>query len=99
MNDAIISFDGNCDPNPGSGGSGSLIGINGKWYGISTNCSMTTNNREEIKGLIEGIKFLIDKKITGNSLIVIGDSEYVLNSCCHWIWKSQNKKHHVACFL
>lgn len=44
----------------------------------------TTNNREEIKGMIEALKIINDSD--KSNFIIYSDSAYVVNMCNNWIW-------------
>lgn len=81
----LISFDGHCEPNPGKGGFGCLIADEKCTRMLSGGTSYTTNNREEWKGLIEGLSFVLEDLGAKNEEIAIfGDSDYVLRSACQW---------------
>ncbi len=80
-----IYTDGACRGNPGKGGWGVLMRINGKeshYFGGEIN---TTNNRMELMAAIEGLKLLSNP----SNLILVTDSEYVRKGITQWIfnWK------------
>lgn len=82
-----VYTDGSCLGNPGAGGYCAILKVikNGKVVkekiikGVETN---TTNNRMELKAVIEALKVLrkTDKKIT-----VYTDSQYVANGISLWL--------------
>lgn len=51
-------------------------------------CEKTTNNREEIKGMIEVLKIVDTSK--DSNFIIYSDSAYVVNMCNSWIWNWKN---------
>ena len=82
-----IYTDGACRGNPGIGGWGVLIRIDGNeshHFGGEKN---TTNNRMELMAAIEGLKLLSDP----SELILVTDSEYVRKGITEWIfnWKKE----------
>ncbi|MFW6281734.1 MAG: ribonuclease HI [bacterium] len=83
--------DGACSGNPGPGGYASLILRNDKVVEKITGSEKdTTNNRMELKAVIEGLK-RIDK---GSKVELYSDSTYVLNGLSEWInnWKKNSWK-------
>ncbi len=96
MKEVILYTDGACSGNPGPGGWGALLIWNGtekELYGGEAN---TTNNRMEMKAIIEGLRALKEKchvKIHSDSALIIN----AFNQ--HWItnwqkrgWRKSNKK-------
>lgn len=87
--------DGACRGNPGKGGWGVLIRIDGKdshFFGGELN---TTNNRMELMAAIEGLKLLSEP----SKLVLVTDSEYVRKGITQWIvnwkkngWRTSSKK-------
>ena len=78
--------DGGCSGNPGPGGYG-VVCLDGKdiLYAISYQEEFTTNNRMELKAIInvfEKFKDREDLKIT-----LYSDSAYCVNMLNDWIWK------------
>ncbi len=64
-----IYTDGSCLGNPGPGGWGVIILYEGKEYKISGGEKATTNNRMEMKAIIEGLKwFYKESKIPKEKL-------------------------------
>ena len=90
-----IYTDGSCIGNPGVGGWGAIIIMDGKKIKIKGNKKNTTNNQME---LIAPIKAL--KKIPKNSEVqIFTDSKYVKMGITEWIhkwkkndWKTSSKK-------
>ena len=85
-----IYTDGSCIGNPGVGGWGAIIIMDGKKIKIKGNKKNTTNNQME---LIAPIKAL--KKIPNNSEVqIFTDSKYVKMGITEWIhkWKKNNWK-------
>lgn len=89
--------DGACSGNPGPGGYAALILENGEEEldQISGSAEDTTNNRMELKAVIEGLK-RIPK---GSSVELFSDSTYVLKGLSKWLntwrsngWKTSAKK-------
>lgn len=83
--------DGACSSNPGPGGYAAIITLETTNKIISGYEENTTNNRMELKGVIEGISKVLDmvyqdKKI--DKLEIISDSAYVVNAINQkWIYK------------
>ncbi len=94
MNKTIIYTDGACSGNPGNGGWAFILIQNGnkkKDFGHEPN---TTNNRMELKAVIEGIQSTEENKIE-----IYTDSKYVKDGIEVWIlqwkkngWKTSAKK-------
>jgi ribonuclease HI len=92
----IIYTDGSCLGNPGKGGWGSVMIYKDYQKEFSGSEKETTNNRMEIKAVIESLK-----KIKNNNILIeiYTDSKYVKNGINNWIfnwknngWKTSNKK-------
>lgn len=96
MEKVIIYTDGSCLNNPGKGGWACILMHNGKYKELSGAEENTTNNRMEMKAIIEAIKAL--KKPCEVELY--SDSAYVINAFNQnwfdsWIknnWKNSQKK-------
>ena len=75
---AVLCFDGGCSPNPGSGGAGALIDIDGqRVWEASRSLGRSTNNTAEYSGLLLGLEQLAT--LSGlHSLCVYGDSQLVV---------------------
>ena len=85
-----VYTDGACSGNPGKGGWGVYIEIEGKIETISGSESETTNNRMELVAVIRALEYF-DK---GRKLNLFTDSKYVMDGINSWIlkWKSNNWK-------
>ena len=96
MKEVILYTDGACSGNPGPGGWGALLIWNGTEKELSGGEPNTTNNRMEMKAIIEGLRALKEAchvKIHSDSALIIN----AFNQ--HWItnwqkrgWKKSNKK-------
>jgi ribonuclease HI len=73
----LLQFDGGCNSNPGSGGSGCVIYANSKKIvELASYHQHTTNNEAEYNGLILGLKYLqthtpLQLQIQGDSMLVV----------------------------
>tara|TARA_B110000483_G_scaffold154841_1_gene183957 strand:- start:375 stop:806 length:432 start_codon:yes stop_codon:yes gene_type:complete len=85
-----IYTDGACSGNPGPGGWGVYIDNNGLIKEISGSELETTNNRMELKAVIEALKNF-DSKVNIN---IFTDSKYVMDGANKWIinWKKNGWK-------
>ena len=89
MKEVIIYTDGACSGNPGPGGWGTILDYKGRQKELSGGERQTTNNRMELKAVIEGLKALREKCI----VTVITDSKYVSDGInLGWArsWKANN---------
>lgn len=92
----ILYTDGACSGNPGPGGWGALLIWNGNERELSGGAAQTTNNRMEMRAVIEGLKALTEPckvKIHSDSALIINafNQHWVTN----WVkrgWKKANKK-------
>ena len=88
--------DGACSGNPGKGGFGGILMYNGREKEYSGYEPETTNNRMELRAVIEGLKMLKESV----ELHIYSDSAYVVNAFLEgWIdnwqknnWRTANKK-------
>ena len=90
--DSLIKIytDGACSGNPGPGGWGVFIENSGNVTELSGRDENTTNNRMELKAVIEALKFFtINSKLTIHT-----DSKDVMDGASRWIinWKKNNWK-------
>ena len=89
--DTGIFTDGSCEPNPGPGGWGWVWVENGeilaKGHGREAN---TTNNRMELRALIEAFKKLPDDR----DLVMYSDSQLCVNTINEWApgWEKRGWK-------
>jgi ribonuclease HI len=99
-----IYTDGSSRGNPGPGGWAAIILTDGEVTELGGNEKVTTNNRMELMGTIEGLKHIseqsfgetISKQMT---VEICTDSEYVKKGMTEWIkgwiakgWKTSTKK-------
>lgn len=97
MKEVVIYTDGACSGNPGPGGWGAVMLSGSHRKELSGYEDETTNQRMELKAIIEALKAL---KVSGWSIIVHTDSAYVVNAFQqHWIegwlkngWKNSRKE-------
>lgn len=88
MNEHVeIYSDGACRGNPGPGGWGALLRMDGHEKRLCGYDAATTNNRMELMGAIEGLRAL--KRPC--SVTVWTDSEYVKKGMTEWLagWKAR----------
>ena len=85
-----IFTDGGCSPNPGVGGWGVLIKLNGKEIALNGCQLKSTNNRMELTAAIKALEYFKESK----KLVVASDSQYVIKGITTWIvrWKNKNYK-------
>lgn len=92
-----IFTDGACSENPGPGGWAAAFNLENGFTTICGNEKLTTNNRMELKAVIEAFKKIMNDD-SGESEIdyeLYSDSAYVVNSVNNgWIekWKQNNWK-------
>lgn len=70
----VIFTDGACENNPGPGGWAAILTAGRHRKAISGGCRHTTNNRMELRAVIEGLKALRKPKLR---VRVVTDSRYV----------------------
>ena len=88
-----IYTDGACSGNPGPGGYGLVILKDDniiKWR-KSAFCANTTNNREEMKAIIEAFR-LADFCFPNEDVFIYSDSAYCVNMINDWIWTWANNE-------
>jgi ribonuclease HI len=73
--------DGSSLGNPGPGGYGGILEFNGHEKEFWGGEPHTTNNRMELRGVIEGLKFMKEPC----NITVISDSSYVVNAINSWL--------------
>ncbi len=96
MKDVVIYTDGACSGNPGPGGYGSVLIYKNVNKELSGYEELTTNNRMEIKAVIEALKALKEPC----NIKLYTDSKYVSdafnkNWLRNWLknnWKKSNKQ-------
>lgn len=91
----VIYTDGACLGNPGRGGWAAALIYKDHYKEISGNEIHTTNNRMELRAVIEGLRVL--KK--SSQVTIYTDSKYVMDGITKWIfgwkkngWKGSDKK-------
>lgn len=97
MKQVVIYTDGACSGNPGPGGWGAVLLFGGKSKEISGGEKETTNQRMELKAVIEALKVL---KVCDWDVTVYSDSAYIVNAFKQkWIdrwqvngWKNSKKE-------
>ena len=92
-----IFTDGACSENPGPGGWGVVINTTKKCHTFSGNEQLTTNNRMELRAVIEAFKRIVrmESQFTEprHEYDIYSDSAYVVNTINnHWIeaWQKNN---------
>jgi ribonuclease HI len=88
MTDIVeIYTDGACKGNPGAGGWGALLKIDGKSREIHGGEPLTTNNRMEMTAVIRALEALPP----GSRVRLYTDSQYVQQGISEWIhaWKKR----------
>lgn len=95
MTTVEIFTDGACSGNPGPGGWGCILRCKGVEKEMSGAEKDTTNNRMELKAVIESLKALKREC----EVVVCTDSRYVMDGVNQWLpnwknngWKTTNKK-------
>ena len=80
--------DGSSLGNPGAGGYGGILEYKGKCKEFSGADAHTTNNRMELKGVIEGLKLLKEPC----KVEIVSDSSYVTKGINEWLagWVRKN---------
>lgn len=88
-----IYTDGACKKNPGPGGYGVVASRNGEIIYTQANyCDeTTTNNKEELKGLLEAL-WLTQTKFKNEICTIYSDSAYCVNMFNSWVknWARNN---------
>ena len=86
----IIYTDGSSKGNPGPGGWGVHIDINGAIHEFYGRDPSTTNNKMELQAAIEALKFFEESE----KIVLYTDSIYVLKGITEWVkgWKKNGWK-------
>lgn len=89
MEKIIIWSDGSSRGNPGRGGFGSIIFFNNQVFEIGGFEDNTTNNRMEIKAVIEALKKIPETSV---EILIHCDSSYLISAMTSWIfnWQKNN---------
>ncbi len=87
---AKVFTDGACRGNPGPGGWGAILRVQGRERELSGGAPYTTNNRMEMTAVIEALKALPE----GSDVVLTTDSQYVQKGITQWIknWKRNGWK-------
>lgn len=85
-----VFTDGACEGNPGPGGWGAVVRMEGEERELSGGERNTTNNRMELSAAIEALKTLPDCA----GVVLMTDSQYVQKGITEWIrnWKKNGWK-------
>ena len=87
MKHVSIFTDGSCSGNPGPGGYAVIIEEGGIRRELTGGESQTTNNRMELRAVIEGLAALDEPSLVR----VVTDSRYVANGMKSWIYTWRRK--------
>lgn len=87
MKQVSIFTDGSCSGNPGPGGYAVIIEEDGIRRELTGGESQTTNNRMELRAVIEGLAALDQSSLVR----VVTDSRYVANGMKSWIYTWRRK--------
>ena len=87
----VVYTDGACSGNPGPGGFAAILLYKERKKIISGFEEITTNNRMELRAVIEALKAIKNKNIP---TVIYTDSSYVQKGLTQWIesWKKRNWK-------
>lgn len=95
MKKIYLYSDGSSLGNPGPGGYGTILKYKDQEKRISGGEALSTNNRMELKGVIEGLKLLKEPC----EVDLFSDSKYVVQAINEWLakwiknnWKTADKK-------
>ena len=90
MKKIYLFSDGSALGNPGPGGFGTILCYNGHERIVSGGEAHTTNNRMELRGVIEGLKALKEPC----DVVVTSDSSYVVKAINEWLsgWVARDFK-------
>ena len=88
MKEIEVFTDGACRGNPGPGGWGVLLRVDGEEITLFGGELNSTNNRMELKAAIKALEYFDDKV----SLSISTDSNYVKDGITKWLpnWKKNN---------
>lgn len=88
-----IFTDGACSENPGPGGWAAVFNTTSKCLTISGNEKLTTNNRMELKAVVEVFRKIVKMKRNDVQYDIFSDSAYVVNTINNnWleVWQRNN---------
>jgi ribonuclease HI len=84
-----IYTDGAASGNPGPGGYGAILIWGKHRRELSAGFALTTNNRMELKAVVEGLKVL---KYKGSKVTIYSDSKYVVDAVTEgWLFEWEKK--------
>lgn len=95
--DVVLYADGACSGNPGPGGWGAILHDprTGRSVELSGGEPETTNNRMELKGVIEALRRVKRK----SRVLIMSDSRYVIDGITKWVigwqkngWRTSDRK-------
>ncbi len=88
MKHITLFSDGSALGNPGPGGYGTILRYEEREKELSGGEAHTTNNRMELKGVIEGLKALKEPC----EVEIVSDSTYVVKAINEWLesWQKRN---------
>ncbi len=93
---ATIYCDGACSGNPGPGGWGSIVIVGEQVAELGGGADATTNNRMEMTGVLEALRFCLKHYEKGELSIIhiFTDSVYVIRGITQWVfgWKKRGWK-------
>src|SRR3989344_1750703 len=102
MNKLTIFTDGSSRGNPGPGGWGTIVVSGDRVIEFGGKENHTTNNRMELKSVIEGLNAIHSEEVKealSPTITVYSDSQYVIKGITEWIhgwimkgWKNSQKK-------
>jgi ribonuclease HI len=81
LKQVYLFSDGSALGNPGPGGFGTILRFGNKEREIVGSEPHTTNNRMELKGVIEGLKALKEPC----HVVIVSDSSYVVKAINEWL--------------
>ena len=86
-NKALVYTDGSSSGNPGPGGYGTVILLpQGKIEELGGYEEHTTNNRMELRAVLETLKFFSKKEEKIDEMVISTDSTYVLGGATGWVY-------------
>lgn len=88
-----IFTDGACSENPGPGGWAAVFNTTSKCLTISGNEKLTTNNRMELKAVVEVFRKIVKMRRNDVQYDIFSDSAYVVNTINNnWleVWQRNN---------
>jgi ribonuclease HI len=83
MSRAVIHTDGACSGNPGPGGWGAIVEIDGETTELMGGEAATTNNRMELLAAVYALELLKDR----TPVDLYTDSQYLRSGITEWITK------------